>query len=714
MTSSGPNLKVRVLQSIVFFVLVSVAFIANEAASAEPAKHWAVLIGCERYAKAPPLKFTLNDVRVLSTTLTSRGSYDPQNLLLMTDEESQSELQSVKKNLLTKIPEFFERISPGDSVLVYFTGHGFRDSSGKLYLAPLDVDPSDPASTGIAVEWLRQQIANCKASFKLLVLDACHAGSEKGEDDSKSASFGEKDLETFSSLEGVMTLASSTSEEKSQIWYEKQQSLFSYWLNQGIKGNADGDADGTVDFGELYKYVSENVTYTAKAHFPRSQTPVRVVRSGVIGEPSVMLLKPVSLREVLADNAELLANYVQDRKQSKVGVLEFTNSTSGIGELLGANYGTLGKWCTDEFERCLSQSGRGRFLLIDQRRMQGALKSEGFTIDDLGSEDGYRRLATRVGGMPLVAVGTLANRVGRLVTVKCQLLNVNNEKIGETVGTAQLSESEWAMLGRSVELRPEDRRIEHNETPNDGSTPRRLPVRPVSVTDTVIRRADERSRTIHPLKDQKFDFPITVKARSANRPNDQPQTRQFVFKTVGEGDSERQECFVPVRTGEVLEIWVGNRTGNKALMRLLVDGLNTSLEQENDKGIATYVVGKRVNLDEANPKVLDPADKLVTKIGGIPTWAVRGFVTEAGTRGKLREFTVVDADKSLAARQKFTDQIGIITAAFYAEGGGTRDVGIDAGREVSENLRQVDAKIGSLLSVVHIRYVDADTLSYAN
>src|SRR5690349_15697542 len=99
MSVSGSIVNNRVLQPINFFVLgLSCLFTANQTWSAEPAKHWAVLIGCERYAKAPPLKFTLNDVRVLSATLTNRGSYDPQNLLLLTDEQSQPELQSVKAN----------------------------------------------------------------------------------------------------------------------------------------------------------------------------------------------------------------------------------------------------------------------------------------------------------------------------------------------------------------------------------------------------------------------------------------------------------------------------------------------------------------------------------------------------------------------------------------------------------------------------------------
>ena len=42
----------------------------------------------------------------------------------------------------------------------------------------------------------------------------------------------------------MATLASSTGDEKSQIWDDKEQSLYSYWLNQGLKGHADDKKKG--------------------------------------------------------------------------------------------------------------------------------------------------------------------------------------------------------------------------------------------------------------------------------------------------------------------------------------------------------------------------------------------------------------------------------------------------------------------------------------
>ena len=148
-------------------------------------------------------------------------------------------------------------------------------------------------------------------------------------------------------------------------------------------------------------------------------------------------------------------------------------------------------------------------------------------------------------------------------------------------------------------------------------------------------------------------------------------------------------------------------------MRLLVDGLNTLLEKESTKGAEIHVIGKRVSLDEARPWALDPVDT-DPRLKGI--WAVRGFVTEIGAQGKLREFTVVDAQESLAARRQFTDQIGLITAAFYAPDDGAskgRGIGTAAGKEREESILYADKKLhcGNLLGVVHIRYVEPDELA---
>ncbi|HVC96211.1 MAG TPA: hypothetical protein VND64_21185 [Pirellulales bacterium] len=118
-----------------------------------------------------------------------------------------------------------------------------------------------------------------------------------------------------------------------------------------------------------------------------------------------------------------------------------------------------------------------------------------------------------------------------------------------------------------------------------------------------------------------------------------------------------------------------------------------------------------MSLERARHWILDPRRKFV----------VGGYVTTTVCQGKMRKFEVVDAVDSEAARQEFTEQIGLITAAFYlpyrppmmATGsflGAAPEFGIRLGPEVTQALPVRRAPpIGNFVAVVHIRYVNADT-----
>lgn len=294
-------------------------------------------MGVERYYLAPNLLCTINDVRQIPDTLRQRGGYSEDCILEMTDTAPNGRFQPLRASLLAELPRWLAKVGPQEDVLVYFAVHGFQGSDDRLYLAPIDCDPKDPASTGVPVTWLRDQLGACKAKFKLLVIDACHAGCEKG------VAAGELSL-PFEELKGVATLASSTTDEKSLIWPEKGQSLFSYWLNQGLQGHADRDCDSAVTIDELYGCVHRCVTSTAQIVFGKSQTLVRNIGPKVPGVPVVIRPNPYTLKGTLDDIAEQLATAIQLKRVSKVGVVEFTPSAADpvVARLLGGRFRVVG------------------------------------------------------------------------------------------------------------------------------------------------------------------------------------------------------------------------------------------------------------------------------------------------------------------------------------------------------------------------------------
>lgn len=693
-------IELRPLMLAAVTIAVSLAYVLSghcqDTASAptDGSRHWALLIAAEKYEKAPELQFTVNDVRQVAQTLKQYGGYHPDRILEITDDGAAAHHQPLKASIEAAVPEFLKRPAEADSILILFSGHGFRDDEGRLYLAPLDCDPADPVSTGVSAEWFRQQLETCQARVKVLVLDACHAGSEKGGAPIAN-SVNAKDLgESFKGVAGVVTLASSTGDQKSQIWQFKQQSLYSYWLNQGLKGHADADGSGSVNVEELHQYVLDHVRQTADIRMGRAQTPVRDFGPRVIGTPEVIRLHPQPLRQILADMSDQIAGLMEERRISSLGVVEFT-SESIHGEVLGGDFGLLGKYCAEQLERGLIGRSAGKFSVIDRKRLAKALAQNQFSLVSFESSEALESLSESVGGMPVICTGSLSERRGQIVHIRCKVLETEGEKaIGHVGGVARLNESEWAMIGRSVQIRPEDRMP---VIPRPGETSPPLDSR-------VITEADRRSKEPHPLLDPRF--PYRLRMMIVSNPQEQNVSKRKVEERRPVFDGN--DCYFPVRQGETYELWVENRSGQIVMMRLLVDGLNTLPERDKiEKGIETVVVGKRVNLDEAIPWELDPQARGVWLNNGAPTWAVRGFFGSTGIEAERNAFLVVDAEKSVAARQHFTEQIGLITAAFYLPKAGTRRVGTGLGQAGRETVRAAKhSECGNLVAIVHLRYVD--------
>jgi hypothetical protein len=644
----------------------------------------AILIGVEKYTLAPPLSCTTNDVKQLAMTLQDRGDYRVTQFIETADRDDRQPRSDV---LRQQLPMLLAGATPDDTVLLYFTGHGFRDPhDGMLYLAPIDCDAAHPTLKGIPVAWLRDQLATCKAGVKFLVLDACHAGCEKGDEAVRSVVA--KDLaQEFKSIAGVITLASSTSNEQSLIWEEKSQSLFSYWLNQGLRGHADRDGDGVVTIDELYQYVFDNVTYVAENRFSRHQTPARIVGPKTPGVASVIRLKPSTLKGTLDDMAEKLATSMQLRGLSCLGVPEFAVDAKKTELELGVDFGVLGRYCATELEGYLVTKSANRFDVIEHDSLQETLRTKGLTLKSLRSA-ATKDLAAGDKKMPAIALGILRSRSGQEVTLQCELRGTDRQNIfGSVGGLAMLNASEWAMLGRSAALSAQER------IPDPPPLPGGL-VRPPDASR--ISRLDANAQTPHPLLSDTFPYRAKIMVNN--------EERKGIFRG--------NDMYVPLSKGDVYEIWIENRNDQAVFMRLLVDGLNTLPEPPRAKnfvvepraGQQEYLPAQRVNMAEARAWLVDPG-----------VVAVRGFFSRVGDDAKYNAFKVADAPLSAAGRQQFTEQLGLITAAFYVakpKGSTARgSIGTALDKEYNTKIDSYgDFEPGEMIAVVHIHYVEPQAI----
>jgi formylglycine-generating enzyme required for sulfatase activity len=163
------------------------------------------------------------------------------------------------------IARFFAERKPADLLLLYFSGHGVRNEQGQLFLAANDTEISILEATGIPAEFITRAMNTSRSQRQLLILDCCNSGAFAH--GSKSASGVGKSMGIASAFEGdgygrvVLTATDATqfAWEGDKVIGDTQKSVFTHFLIEGLKGEADRDSDGRIHVDELYDYAYEQV-----------------------------------------------------------------------------------------------------------------------------------------------------------------------------------------------------------------------------------------------------------------------------------------------------------------------------------------------------------------------------------------------------------------------------------------------------------------------
>lgn len=148
---------------------------AKKSAKAKAGNHQALLIGVAGYQTGfDPLRGPLNDVDALAELLGSPplGMYDVTPVKDPADE------------MASTISEFLENATPNDDLVVYFSGHGAVDDSGKLYLTHAR-SRTTLRGSGLKYDDFQEWVQDSQARSVLVVLDCCRAGKagRKGSDE---------------------------------------------------------------------------------------------------------------------------------------------------------------------------------------------------------------------------------------------------------------------------------------------------------------------------------------------------------------------------------------------------------------------------------------------------------------------------------------------------------------------------------------------------
>lgn len=140
----------------------------------------ALLIGINYTGTINRLYGCINDVNNVRDYLVSLG-YDNSNITMMNDNSS-GELYPTKDNILTQMQNIITSLASGDSLVIYYSGHGSQitDTSGDE-LSGLDqvIIPINYSSAGVIKDdEIRSKLVLAASGVKIFAgYDSCNSGS---------------------------------------------------------------------------------------------------------------------------------------------------------------------------------------------------------------------------------------------------------------------------------------------------------------------------------------------------------------------------------------------------------------------------------------------------------------------------------------------------------------------------------------------------------
>jgi hypothetical protein len=263
------------------------------------AEKWALLIGINDYEDRnyiASLGAADNDARKLKEVLKSKMGFPDANIeLLVSDGDN----KPTRSNIILALGKLAENAKAGDTVFVFFSGHG-TEINGVTYLLPHDFKGRNKftgTETALEVAKFKSLLGEVKAKALIMAWDMCRndpfakgksgdaARSKMG--DPKAWNIAREKADRSADAPVVVNLFACSTGESSFEWGEKNRGYFAWFLEEGMKGAA-ADTNGNITLGNLAKFVRAKVMAQTKASEPAVQSPTSEM-AGASPEEFVLL-----------------------------------------------------------------------------------------------------------------------------------------------------------------------------------------------------------------------------------------------------------------------------------------------------------------------------------------------------------------------------------------------------------------------------------------
>ncbi|MFZ2900405.1 MAG: caspase family protein [Saprospiraceae bacterium] len=233
---------------------------------------WAVVYGISEYQEvAPSLKYADKDAQEFAKYLTGYAKVPAANIRLRVNKEATT------GNIWTDLAWLKEKSQKGDRAIIYFSGHGSKETQTSLgmgFLLTYNSPKTNYPAGAFGIQYLKAMVNDIsqKGATVLLITDACRSGmiaeNQLQGMDAATASLKEQFVNEIKIL----------SCEPGQLSWEDARwgggrSVFSYKLIEGLTGAADADKNGQITLLEIENYLENTVPREVA---PKKQLPFAV------------------------------------------------------------------------------------------------------------------------------------------------------------------------------------------------------------------------------------------------------------------------------------------------------------------------------------------------------------------------------------------------------------------------------------------------------
>ncbi len=197
---------------------------------------WLFVIGAERYQETDNILFARRSAENFALAAKKSLGIDAGHTITLYDEQATSgQIKTKLKKLLR------DGISSGDSIIIYYNGHGLpvREQDDTPYMLPTDMIPDFVSDEPFfKLENMYALLAKSKAGNAIVIMDSCFTGGADGRSVIKgvaAARLSPKKLLIDKSKLIVMTAG--TDKQYSTAFKDKGYRLFSYYLIKRLVAN---------------------------------------------------------------------------------------------------------------------------------------------------------------------------------------------------------------------------------------------------------------------------------------------------------------------------------------------------------------------------------------------------------------------------------------------------------------------------------------------